>query len=293
MTSCTASSRALIALALLAGVSAAPLSAQSASRRAPVVQVAGPEEVQELQLRDGSRLLGRITDAGDPATFEMLSGSSIVVAHENILSLEVVEGRVEEGRFRRRDPSSNRMFFGPTGRTVGQNHGYVAVFEGLFPSVAVGIHDRVTIGGGTLLLGDLSDDHPFWFIPKIQLIDQETLTFSVGALAANAGGSWAGILYGVATVGSDETAATLGMGYGWVGDDLLDIPVFQVGLERRTSDRIKLMTENYFIVENGEFHGLFGGGIRFIGDRLTADLGVGTSSDTFFLVPLVNFVWNW
>lgn len=277
-------------LSLLATISTAPhVQAQGPL----VVREAVADEVQELELRDGSRLVGRITDASDPATFTLMTGTTLTVAHRDIASLRTVEGQVRDGRFQRDDPSDNRLFFGPTGRTVGENHGYMAVFEAVFPSVAIGVHDRFTLGAGTLMIGDFGEGHPFWFIPKINLFDTGEAAVSVGALAFHASDIWSGILYGVGTFGSARGELTLGLGYGWVDDDFLDVPIVQVGAATRASDRVKLMTESYFIVENGEFFGLFGGGVRFIGDRLTADLGIGIPSEDFYVLPLVNFVWNW
>ncbi len=251
------------------------------------------QPVVRLELADGSELIGHILEDSDPVSFRLLSGAMIEIDRVNIREMVQVEGTVREGRFRRRDPSSNRLFFGPTGRTIGQGHGYVAVFEAVFPSVSVGLHDRFTMGGGTLLIGPLVDDRPFWLLPKLQILDIDNLALSVGALAATAGGDWAGILYGVGTLGDEDGSFTLGVGYGWVGDELLDIPIFQVGGDVRVADNLKLMTENYFISDDYGFTGLFGGGVRFIGDRLTADLGVGIPSEEAILVPLVNFVWNW
>jgi len=63
-----------------------------------------------------------------------------------------------------------------------------------------------------------------------------------------------------------------------------------VGGERRLSRRLKFVTENY--VWEGP-SGIISGGVRFIGDRLSADVGLAVPivDDGFFAFPVVNFVW--
>ncbi len=52
---------------------------------------------------------------------------------------------------------------------------------------------------------------------------------------------------------------------------------------------LKLVTENY-VFEGG---GIISAGVRFMGRRLSADLGLATplGADEFFVFPMVNFVW--
>ena len=66
--------------------------------------------------------------------------------------------------------------------------------------------------------------------------------------------------------------------------------VIMVGGERRISRRVKLVTENY-VVEGG---GILSGGVRFLGERLSADLGlfIPISGEGFVAAPIVNFVWT-
>jgi hypothetical protein len=66
--------------------------------------------------------------------------------------------------------------------------------------------------------------------------------------------------------------------------------VAMLGGERRISPRVKLITENY--VFNGG--GILSGGIRFLGDSLSADLGlfVPLGAGEVIALPIVNFVWK-
>ena len=71
-------------------------------------------KVQELTLRDGSVLYGRVTKLGDPFTFLLLSGAEMVVSPTQVRSLTGAEGQVVDGEFWREDPNQTRLFFGPS-----------------------------------------------------------------------------------------------------------------------------------------------------------------------------------
>lgn len=270
------------------------LPAHGEAQLRPDFRVAEAGEIQELHLVDGSTLVGRVVEAGDPIRFALVSGSVIEVAWAKVSTLRTVEGTLHEGEVWRRDPSANRLFFGPTARMVGEGRGYLAVFEAFFPSVSVGLSDNVTIGGGTLLLDSGGANRPFWFVPKVKLMEEDGSTVSVGALAiTDLEDGWAGILYGVLTHGDADNAVTLGLGYGWIEDDLADTPAVLFGAETRVARGMKLITENYLIPTGDRTEVLFSAGPRFFTERLSADLGIATISGGSGFFPLVNFVYNW
>jgi len=282
----------LIAAALLATSAAhGPAAAQASVE----VRIAAPGEIQQLRLVDGSALLGRVVDAGDPVRFELASGGVIEVRRTQIRELSTVEGELHDGEIWGPDPSDNRLFFGPTGRTIGAGRGYLAVFDAIFPSLSLGMSDRLTIGGGTLLVGTDGADRPFWLVPKLKLVDGPHTALSVGTLAiTNLDDGWAGILYGVLTQGDANAAVTVGLGWGWVADDFADTPAVLFGAETRVARGAKLITENYLIPTGDGGQIVLSGGPRFFTDRLSADLGIALSPSGgggFF--PLVNFVYNW
>jgi hypothetical protein len=67
--------------------------------------------------------------------------------------------------------------------------------------------------------------------------------------------------------------------------------VAMIGGERRISPRIKLITENYLVTGGG----IASGGIRFLGESLSADLGLFVplgASDWLVVLPIANFVWK-
>jgi hypothetical protein len=157
--------------------------------------------------------------------------------------------------------------------------------------VQVGITDRLSIGGGTpLLFGDGGGDRPFWFTPKLQLLARERLQAAAGVIHIDGpDGESAGIAYGVTTLGPAEKAATMGLGYAYSGNNRSAIVM--VGGEYRTSRRIKWITENWFW--GGDVNGVVSGGVRFLGERLSADLGIVVPLvDETIAFPMVSFAWS-
>jgi hypothetical protein len=210
---------------------------------------------------------------------------------DNVKEIKEAQGSVEEGEYWPEDPNQTRLFFGPTAKTIPQGSGYLAVYELIFPFLGVGITDSFVLAGGTpLLFGDM-DSRPFWIAPKLKVFDTGRTQGALGVLAVRVDDEDAGLLYGVVTHGSQKSSLSVGLGYGYVEDDLAENPAVMLGGEIRMSPRVKLITENY-IFPGGS--GVVSLGPRFFGRKLSADLGLAAplGADEFFAFPLINFVYN-
>jgi len=255
------------------------------------IRVAAEGEVQEMVLRDGSVLFGQVIEAGDPLTFRLLSGSEMQVPRSQVKTLRRARGEVVEGEFWNEDPNRTRLFFGPTARALPKGEGYLAVYEIIMPFLAFAVTDNLIIAGGTPLIFGEGGSRPFWLAPKLTFLDKGHTQAAVGVLAFVVEDESAGILYGVLSRGDAKRSVTLGLGYGYVNDDLADTPAVMLGAEMRASRRVKLVTENYLFPGG---NGLISFGPRFFGERLSADLGlvVPVGMGETFVFPLINFVWN-
>ena len=276
--------RILLAVVLLACSFVPVASAQAA----PPAQAT---DVYELVLRDGSRLYGTVDRETDQEVVFRSTGGAILTARRiDILTLQRVTGRMEEGQFMRSDEHRSRLFFAPTGRSLRRGQVSVGVFEFLAPFVQVGVTDRISMGGGTPLVFGFEDfQRPFWVTPKVQVFDNGKAQAAVGVLHVFDGHrDGAGIGYGVATFGSSDNAVTVGAGMAYAGDD--QGALFMIGGERRVRSNLKLITENY-ITKGG--NGIMSGGVRFIGGRLSADLALAVplGVDEFVTFPVVNFMY--
>ena len=261
---------------------------------APAPSTAQREETySQVELRDGGSLFGTAIRSGDQVLV-IRGADTLFLPASQVARIRQVHGRMVDGQFMRQDPNETRLFFGPTGRTLPRGDSYLGVFELYLPFLAYGVTDRVTLAGGVPLF--FGADLPFvlYVAPKVQLIRSESLTGSVGTLSFFTSEGNAGLVYGAMTVESGNGRASLtgGGGGAYAEDDMLEGAVLMFGGDVRASRSIKLMSENYVISGDGESFGLLSFGLRFIGERLSADVGLAVPSEEAIALPLVNFVYS-
>lgn len=167
------------------------------------------------------------------------------------------------------DPMASRLVFSPTGRSLPKGEGYFADHWVFLGSVAYGITDDITIGGGGLL----SPESKFWFLtPKVRIVAHDNFNLSAGVFLAGWGSDGpGGIGYLVGTFGgSPDGNLTVGIGNGFAGSRSAKDQLIMIGGERRLSKRTAFISENYFTP--GWADALVSYGMRFMGERLTFDL---------------------
>ena len=167
------------------------------------------------------------------------------------------------------DPMASRLVFSPTGRSLPKGEGYFADHWVVLGSVAYGITDDITIGGGGLLL----PESKFWFLtPKVRIVAHDNFNLSAGVFLAGWGSDGTGgIGYLVGTFGgSPDGNLTVGIGNGFAGSRSAKDQLIMIGGERRLSKRTAFISENYFTT--GWADALVSYGMRFMGERLTFDL---------------------
>lgn len=275
---------------------ASPCRVMAQSTGAPTqqvaIEIAPPGVTQEIRLRDGTTAVGSVTGVdGERLTFLTRGGAALTLLVADVVSLTVVEGRSVDGQFWKDDPNPTRLFFGPTGRSLGKGDSYLGVYEIFMPFVQVGLTDRVSIGAGTPLIFGGGGDRPFWFTPKYTFLSRPRTQAAIGAMhLANIDGDNLGVAYGAITQGSRDSAVTVGVGFAYDRFEDASAPIVMLGAEHRVHQRLKVVTENY-VFEGG---GIVSAGVRFISGRLSADLGLASplGVDEVFVFPMVNFVWT-
>jgi hypothetical protein len=246
----------------------------------------------EIVFKDGSRMFGTIvSEDEEQVVLKNQSGTVVAAKRADIASIEEVTGDLVDGRFVPVDPNATRLFFGPTGRSLARGQTYLGVYEFLMPFVQVGITDRLSIGGGTpLVFGFDESDRPFWITPKLQLIHHARTQVAVGTFHVfNASGAGGGVAYAVGTHGGSTASFTIGGGVAYgTGDSRSG--VLMAGGERQVGHNLKLISENY-VWKDG--HGITSAGVRFFGERLSADLAIAIPIGIEELIgfPVVNFVY--
>ena len=286
-------------LAALVCACAFALPARTAAQVSDTV-AASADSLYTIRLTDGSVIYGRVVEeAQGSVTVLTQAGVTVRLERAQIESMTLMRGRLVDGQVWGEDPHATRLFFGPTARAIPQGEGYFGAYELFFPFVSYGVTDRFTISGGTPIVPEVIG-RVFYVAPKLEVIRTPTASAAVGVLAVFATeevtGS-AGLLYGVGTFGGSDRALTVGATvpfYAAEGEsDIGDQPAFMIGGEARLTRRTKFLTENYLLPS--ESGGLVSAGIRFFGERLSADFGIGAAvgdGDTACCLPLVNFVYS-
>lgn len=281
----------LVLLAAAAALAPAPAAAQVPER------IAVSDTLVEVRLSDGSTLFGRVVEVRDGRiVLETEAGARVELNREQIRSLRPMAGTVRGGVVWEEDPHATRLFFAPTGRALRAREGYFGVYELFFPFVTYGITDRFTVAGGTPVIPGIIGE--FAYVgPKVLLVNAPRMQLSTGVFAGIFEGGTAGLAYGVGTWGDRDDAFTAGVGWGFTaGDEDADVdsrPLVMLGGETRTGRRTKFLTENYFVF--GASGAVLSGGVRFFGDRLSADAGAAllyADADVLCCLPLINFVYS-
>jgi len=186
------------------------------------------------------------------------------------------------------DSSDTRLLLGPTARSLKRGEAYVDDVGIFFPSVQIGLSDRVSIGVGTPLVLPQTDVRPgdaLWLTPKVQVFKRQKTQAALGLVHVAARGHHVGLAYGVATHGTPNAALTVGLGLAYPQVEGRR-PVALVGAEKRVSPHVKLITENYLAVKYGD--AFLSGGVRLIRRRRTVDLSwIKFPGMTVYPVPMV------
>ncbi len=284
----------LTAAPLFAAADDSPLP-PSPPERAPVAVTA---EFVTLRMKDGSSLRARIVDQSDERLrIVTAEGVAMEIARASVDRVET-EGDGEEAP-RPSDSNCTRLLFSPTGRPLARGEGYFSDHYVVFPGVTYGITDNLSIGAGTSVIPGLGLSEQLLYVsPRFGKQFTDKVAVSAGILYAREGDAGPegqlGMGFAMATFGRPERSLTLGAGVArtvheeyyteevngeWRGDfryEAAYTPTVMVGGTARLSPRIALVSENWLIL--GEGFKLseqpFAVGVRFLGDRLTADVGM-------------------
>jgi hypothetical protein len=133
---------------------AAPLASIAAQVTGPTLAVASDTSMRQLiRLRDGSTVLGRITQSwGDSARVESMAGV-LMLRRASVESVKLVSASsIHDGVYWPDDPNATRLFFGPTARMLKKGEGYIANHWLFFMDGYGGVTDRFTLGGAMTLV---------------------------------------------------------------------------------------------------------------------------------------------
>jgi hypothetical protein len=178
--------------------------------------------------------------------------------------------------------NGTRIFFAPTARTLRQGEGYVQDINIFFVGANYGITNNIAIGGLVGLVPG-AGLNILAVTPKAGFAVTEKFSVGAGVLFASVFGETGGIGYGLATYGTADNNATLGLGYLFADGEVESSPVLVIGGATRVSRRVSLLNETYIV--DGGFGGL--AGLRLAAARLSGSLGIfyGTDGEDGIVVP--------
>ena len=265
------------------------------------VTLAPGDTLLEVRLADGSTVFGRIVQVeGDRVVIVSEAGARVEIDRGQIVSARPFRGTLRAGEAWPEDEGLGRLFFATTGRTQARGRGTFGVFELFLPFLSYGITDRVTISGGTPIAPEIMGE-VFYLSSKIGVVRGARTNVAVGVLAFFATAEpddSAGVLYGAGTFGGPDRSVTVGAGWPFIRsdaeDDITDRPSLMAGWDVRLSRHARLISENHFFAGENESGALLSAGIRFFGERLSADVGVGVAvgEDAACCLPIVNFAYG-
>lgn len=127
------------------------------------------DTLYEVSLADGSVIIARIAEVDEErVVLTTPGGGRVEIGRDQIRGIRPVRGRVVEGELWHEDPSTTRLLFTATGRSLGKGEAYVGTYVIALPFAAVGITDRVSIAAGApVLFGELE---PFYVGPRVQIV---------------------------------------------------------------------------------------------------------------------------
>lgn len=235
----------------------------------------------QIETIDGNEFLGiiiRQDSAVIVLNTEILGNINIPRLHiKNIKKVEIKQ--IVEGKYWFANPQSTRYFWEPNGYGLKAGEGYYQNVWVLFNQFAIGVTDHFSLGGGFVplfLFG--GGPTPIWFTPKFSVpVVEGKVNIGAGALLGTVIGeeeTGFGILYGLGTLGSRDKNITLGLGYGYAGDDFANNPMFSLSGMIRTGARGYILTENYYIPGSEENIVLISLGGRRIVKRSGLDFGL-------------------
>ena len=116
----------LAELGALVAASGIIFAQQPATPSKPVtIRVVDSTQVQVIRLRDGSSIVGRVTEVGPDTVRFVAKAGTLSLARADIVEVREVEtSALRQGEVWPANPNATRLLFAPTGRMLAKGEGY-------------------------------------------------------------------------------------------------------------------------------------------------------------------------
>ena len=239
------------------------------------------DNLVSIETTDGNEFLGEIVKENDELiVLKTKDFGEISIFKNKIKSREDVEPQqIKGGKLWFGNPQSTRYFWAPNGYGLKKGEGYYQNIWVLWNQVSYGVTDNFSVGGGIIpLFLFAGSPTPVFATAKFSVpVVKNKVNVAGGAIVGAVLGEYEtgfGILYGISTFGTPDNNISLGLGYGFTGEEWAPAPTINLSGMFRLGSRAYFLTENYFFSAEGENLFLTSLGGRWIIKKAALDFGL-------------------
>ena len=273
------------------------------------------EQNVTITTTDGSEIIGIIIEESDTEyKVETPAGLSITVPKDAVFKISEFKGTIKEGKLFRPDPNKSLYLFSPSAYPIGEKNKYCRDFCVFFPSFNYGLSDMFSAQVGVFWAPGLDiDKTPIVGSLKASLLHKDKFALACGAMYVrlptiefdNRDGDeekirvGGGFLFATGTYGDhlNHASLTLGWGFGRGEDEweMMERPVFVLAGNKRLSQNIAVVTENWIWPGLELGHMPLSVSARFLGKKIATDVGLVFTLKSISLglpFPILNFTYH-
>lgn len=235
-----------------------------------------------IETSDGNVYRGQIIESGvKEIKVKTVSIGTITINVEDILSIREANKkdlRPKKVKVATRDSTNNQLtitgyLFSPNAYTLRKGEVQYRNVGILYNQLSVGLTNHFSFGLGLvpnfLFAGAPT---PVLFSPKFSFPTKGNVTFSTGASVGTivGNGGTFGFVNGSVTFGNRTNNLSIGLNYGFLEDEIVDIPALTIGGTKKISQKSYLVNDNFFVISEGELFATisFGGRTKWPGIAL-------------------------
>ncbi len=211
-----------------------------------------------VDTKDGNSFIGTILGEDTLILFIKTENlGDLKISKNDVKSIKQIQNVVKVGdKFWLTNPQSSRYFWAPNGYGLMKGEAYYQNIWVLYNQVSFGLANNFSLGVGMMPLFLIAGTAtPVWMVPKFSFpLVKNKFNLGAGAFLGTLIGENSGVfglLYGTSTFGSRDKNFSIGLAYGFAGDEWLNTPVINVSGMVRTGPKGYFITENYAITVEG------------------------------------------
>jgi len=243
-----------------------------------------------IKLTDGTNFFGKVLETTSTSVImQTKSVPRIEIPLAQIKEVDVIQStNIKNGAYWFPNPHATRYYYSPSAISLKKGEGYYQNTYLFLNSVHYGVTNNISVGGGIEFISTFTGNPILYVTPKISFKVADQFYAGAGVLLASlpdvdeSGRGAAGIGYGIGTYGNAENNVTVGLGYGFIRDEMAKQPVITISGMTRISKKASLVSENW-IVPGTAF---FSYGVRFFGEKISVDLALVNNSDIAQELPI-------